>query len=139
MFVSFLAAMLQEKSLPYQPGSHTVIRKHRTDQAETVTPSEAKPSHRSAEYCMAVTVPSLLILIPNFLDTRGITRESSVLMNFFPDKMVRAYVGNYPYVLVEIGGNVMPMLYVQRYLYAGLMVVLALICWEVYRHRQVGG
>lgn len=88
---------------------------------------------------LAVTVPSLLILIPNFLDTRGITRESSVLMNFFPDKMVRAYVGNYPYVLVEIGGNVMPMLYVQRYLYAGLMVVLALICWEVYRHRQVGG
>ncbi|HJC58703.1 MAG TPA: AraC family transcriptional regulator, partial [Candidatus Eisenbergiella intestinipullorum] len=39
------------KSLPYQPGSHTVIRKHRTDQAETVTPSEAKSSHRSAEYC----------------------------------------------------------------------------------------
>lgn len=88
---------------------------------------------------LAVTVPSLLILIPNFLDTRGITRESSVLMNFFPDKMVRAYVGNFPYVLAEIGGNVMPMLYVQRYLYAGLMVVLALICWEVYRHRQVGG
>ena len=51
MFVSFLAAMLQEKSLPYQPGSHTVIRKHRTAQAETVTPSEAKSSHRSAEYC----------------------------------------------------------------------------------------
>ena len=53
MFVSFLAAMLQEKSLPYQPGSHTVIRKHRTAQAETVTPSEAKSSHRSAEYCTA--------------------------------------------------------------------------------------
>lgn len=51
LFVSFLAAMLQEKSLPYQPGSHTVIRKHRTAQAETVTPSEAKSSHRSAEYC----------------------------------------------------------------------------------------
>ena len=42
------------KSLAYQPGSHTVIRKLRTDQAETATPPETKSSHRSTEYCTGV-------------------------------------------------------------------------------------
>ena len=52
IFVCLLSCSIAaRKSLPYQPGSHTVIRKHRTDQAETVTPSEAKSSHRPAEYC----------------------------------------------------------------------------------------
>ena len=54
--------MLQEKSLPYQPGSHTVIRKHRTDQAETVTPSEAKSSHCSAEYCSQYSIRAVALL-----------------------------------------------------------------------------
>ena len=58
-------------------------------------------------------------------------------MNFFPDKMVRAYVGNSPYVLVEIFGKVMPMLYVQRFLYTVLIVVLTLVCWQIYRRKQV--
>ena len=55
IFVCLLSCSIAaRKSLPYQPGSHTVIRKHRTDQAETVTPLEAKSSHRSAEYCTSV-------------------------------------------------------------------------------------
>lgn len=87
---------------------------------------------------LAVTIPVLLLLIPNLLDTRGIIRETSFFMAFFPDKMARAYVGNFPYILVEVSGKVMPMLYVQRFLYTGLIIVLTLVCWQVYRHRQVG-
>ncbi len=86
---------------------------------------------------LAVTVPALLILIPNILDTNGITRESSFFMSFFPDKMVRAYVGNFPYILATLFGEVMPMLYVQRILYIGAIIVLTLVCWQVYRRKQV--
>ena len=86
---------------------------------------------------LAATVPALLILIPNALNSYGITQGSSFWMNFFPDKMVRAYVGNSPYVLVEIFGKVMPMLYVQRFLYTVLIVVLTLVCWQIYRRKQV--
>src|SRR5699024_7253023 len=57
------------KSLPYQPGSHTVIRKHRTDQAETVIPLEAKSSHRSAEYC---TQKGLVVLEQDLIDFKNI-------------------------------------------------------------------
>ena len=86
---------------------------------------------------LAVTVPSLLILIPSFLDSRGITRETSFLMSFFPDKMVRSYVGNYPYILVDFFGEIMPMLYVQRFLYTVLVIALTFVCWQVYRRKQV--
>lgn len=86
---------------------------------------------------LSATIPALLILIPNVLDSTGITQEFSFLMNFFPDKMARAYVGNYPYVLVEILGKVMPMLHVQRFLYTVLIVILTLVCWQAYRHKQV--
>lgn len=85
----------------------------------------------------AVIVPAMLILIPNFLDTSGITRAASFLMGFFPDKMARAYVGNFPYILGTIFGKTMPMLYIQRLLYMGLIPVLTLVCWQVYRRRQV--
>ena len=72
--------MLQEKSLPYQPGSHTVIRKHRTDQAETVTPSEAKSSHRSVEYCTICTFQ----IIKNVYDFK-LTDKTRKLVDFYSD------------------------------------------------------
>lgn len=86
---------------------------------------------------LAVTVPAMLILIPNFLDASGITRETSFLMGFFPDKMARAYVGNFPYILGTLFGKVMPMLYIQRLLYIFLIIMLTLISWQVFRSKQV--
>lgn len=86
---------------------------------------------------LAVTAPAMLILIPNFLDTSGITSASSFLMGFFPDKMARAYVGNFPYILGTIFGNVMPMLYIQRVLYLIITIMLTLASWQVFRSRQV--
>ena len=86
---------------------------------------------------LAVTVPAMLILIPSFLDANGITKESSFLMGFFPDKMARAYVGNFPYILGSLLGKVVPMLYIQRILYIFLVVMLTLISWQVFRSKQV--
>lgn len=86
---------------------------------------------------LAVTVPAMLILIPNFLDANGITSASSFLMGFFPDKMARAYVGNFPYILGSIFGKVMPMLYIQRVLYLVITIMLTLASWQVFRSRQV--
>lgn len=85
---------------------------------------------------LAVTVPALLILIPNLLDITGIAQESSFFMGLFPDKMARAYIGNF-YILGEVFGKVIPMLYIQRLLYAGLIIVLTLVSWQVFRNRQV--
>ena len=85
---------------------------------------------------LAVTVPALLILIPNLLDITGIAQESSFFMGLFPDKMARAYIGNF-YILGEVFGKVIPMLYIQRFLYAGLIIVLTLVSWQVFRNRQV--
>ena len=86
---------------------------------------------------LAVTVPAMLILIPSFLDASGITRGSSFLMGFFPDKMARAYVGNFPYILGTLFGKVTPMLYIQRLLYIFLIVMLTLISWQAFRSKQV--
>ena len=86
---------------------------------------------------LAVIVPAMLILIPSFLDANGITKESSFLMGFFPDKMARAYVGNFPYILGTLFGKVVPMLYIQRILYIFLVVMLTLVSWQVFRSKQV--
>lgn len=86
---------------------------------------------------LAVIVPAMLILIPSFLDANGITKESSFLMGFFPDKMARAYVGNFPYILGTLFGKVVPMLYIQRLLYIFLVVMLTLVSWQVFRSKQV--
>ena len=58
-------------------------------------------------------------------------------MGFFPDKMARAYVGNFPYILGTLFGKVMPMLYIQRLLYIFLIIMLTLISWQVFRSKQV--
>lgn len=86
---------------------------------------------------LAVIGPAMLILIPSFLDANGITKESSFLMGFFPDKMARAYVGNFPYILGTLFGKVVPMLYIQRILYMFLVVILALVSWQAFRSKQV--
>lgn len=86
---------------------------------------------------LAVTVPSLLMLGTAFLDRRGFVKSIpyKVLM-MFPHKMASAY-GNEPIMLYNIFGNIMPPIIIQRILYSGLTVLMVILCYQIFRRKQV--
>ena len=90
----------------------------------------------SGSLSLSVSVPSLLMLGVNFLDRGGYVEGALKFIMLFPHKMATAY-GNEPIVLYSVFGKIMPPITIQRVLYFGLTVLMAIGCYQIFRRRQV--
>lgn len=88
----------------------------------------------SRSFTISVTIPSLLLLIPRFLDGRGIL--VSDLLKLMPNKMLTAY-GNDSITLFTVFGTVTTPITIQRILYPCLTIIFALVCYWVYKRKQI--
>lgn len=85
---------------------------------------------------LSVAVPSLLMLGTNFLDRRGYAGEGSKIMMLLPHKMTTAY-GNEPIMLYSVFGKIVPPITIQRVLYPCLTIVLAILCYQIFRRKRI--
>lgn len=90
----------------------------------------------SGSLSLSVSIPGLLILGTNLLDTRGYIGESSKLLSLFPHKMVSSY-GNEAIVLYSVLGEIVSPITIQRILYSCLTILMLLACYQVYRRKQL--
>lgn len=90
----------------------------------------------SRSFTISVTVPSLLILIPRFLENNNVSSFVSDLLKLMPHKMLSAY-GNASITLFTICGNVTTPITIQRFLYPCLTLIFALACSWVYKRKQI--
>ena len=85
---------------------------------------------------LATTIPSLLMLGADFLDRRGYAEEVMNLLTLLPHKMTIAY-GNTPFVLYSVFGRIVTPITIQRILYSSLIVLMAVICYQVFQRKQI--
>ena len=90
----------------------------------------------SKSITLSVTIPSLLILIPRFLDNGNLPDVVSNFLKLMPYKMMSTY-GSDSINLFTFFGSVQTPITIQRILYPCITVLLVLSCYRVYRKKEL--
>lgn len=90
----------------------------------------------SGSVSLAVVVPALLMLGSNYLDRNSGIVEMTKFIMLFPHKMTTAYM-NEPIVLYSVAGKILPPITIQRILYFCLVILMTVLCYRIFRRKQV--
>lgn len=85
---------------------------------------------------MAVCVPCLMMLLPRFLESSSILRTAQGILRLLPYKMFATFA-NESITLYTVFGKVVTPIAIQRMLYPILTIILAILCYQVYKRKQV--
>lgn len=94
-------------------------------------------SAASRSVSLAVTIPSLLMLGTSFLERNGYVNSVSKIMLLFPHNMANVEYASRHIVLYSVFGNIVPPITIQRVMYPCITLVLAILCYQIFRRKQI--
>lgn len=86
---------------------------------------------------LAVSIPSVLMLGASLLERRGYVDFAFKISMLFPHKIAELDYSCRNLVLYSIFGRVVQPITVQRILYPGLTIGMAVVCYAVFRRKQI--
>ena len=85
---------------------------------------------------LAVCAPCLMMLLPRFFEDSSILSSVERIVRLLPYKMFTTFA-NESIALYTVLGKVVTPITIQRILYPALTIILAIICYQVYKRKQV--
>ena len=73
----------------------------------------------------------------SFLERNGYVNSVSKIMLLFPHNMANVEYASRHIVLYSVFGNIVPPITIQRVMYPCITLVLAILCYQIFRRKQI--